>query len=128
MKILLPLAALCGCVIGCATSTKIVTGQTRPPIDADEVRLYTARPAGADEVAVITATAEGKNQGAVDAALSELRWQAGKLGANGIVIEGQSHSETAQRSPAGFYGGGLIVSPSWTTSKTIIGAKAIYVH
>lgn len=127
MKTFISYVLLATALCGCATSTKIVTGQTRPPIDAKEVRFYTAAPAGAAEIAVITATAEGKNQGAVDAALSQLRWQAGKLGANGIVIEGQSHSQTEQRSPAGFYGGGLIIAPSWTTSQTVIGARAIYV-
>lgn len=82
-------AALCGCT----TSSRIVTGQTRPPISADAVRVYSAMPPGSEPIATVSATADTALtwQRLSDRAVARLKAEAAKLGANGLVITGTAN-------------------------------------
>jgi hypothetical protein len=75
---------------GCATSSHKVIGQLRPPIPPDMVQVYATMPSNAEVVSLISADSfkgVDLNQ-ANDDALAKLKAQAGKLGANGVVIDG----------------------------------------
>jgi hypothetical protein len=74
---------------GCATGSAIVTGVTRPPIAVELVKLYSEPPAKFEVIAVVKASSSSgwTEQGSVDYAIAELRKQAAKLGANGVLLE-----------------------------------------
>ncbi|MBO9829805.1 hypothetical protein J7373_16250 [Xanthomonas sp. A2111] len=103
MKIrpLLPLALLLS-LAGCASSSKVMVGAARPPIDPALVQIYSAPPPGAVDIAQLEASSAAGfgTQGQTDAAVDRLKRDAAKLGANGVVLMGVG----AQRS-----GGGLSV-------------------
>lgn len=126
MKNLLVLI-LCAGLVGCATSSQIVTGTARPPIDFAQVNVYASMPAGAEEIGLINAESAGKNQAAVTSALKELRIRAGRLGANGVVIEGRGTSTSRTESSLGVIQNGLLIKPAWDSEKTVIQARAVFV-
>ncbi|MBO9880757.1 hypothetical protein [Xanthomonas sp. D-109] len=103
MKIrpLLPLALLLS-LAGCASSSKVMVGAARPPIDPALVQIYSAPPPGAVDIAQLEASSAAGfgTQGQTDAAVDRLKRDAAKLGANGVVLMGVG----SQRS-----GGGLSV-------------------
>ncbi|MBB6368826.1 hypothetical protein FHR56_004007 [Xanthomonas sacchari] len=103
MKIrpLLPLALLLA-LSGCASSSKVMVGAARPPIDPALVQIYSAPPPGAIDIAQLEASSAAGfgTQGQTDAAVDRLKRDAAKLGANGVVLMGVG----SQRS-----GGGLSV-------------------
>jgi hypothetical protein len=73
----------------CATGSAIVTGTKRPPLDPSQVKLYAEPPAKYEAIGVVSA-ASGAGftaQGSEDYAVHELKNQAAKLGANGILLE-----------------------------------------
>ena len=78
-------------IIGCAASSHIVVGQTRPAISPTEVKLYSKSPEKYDEIAVIDASSKNSwavtDQGKVDIAIERLKEEAASLGANGILIQ-----------------------------------------
>jgi len=75
---------------GCASSTKVMLGPTRPPVDPALVQVYSTPPSGAVEIAQVESTSAVGfgTQGQTDAALRRLKEEAAKLGANGIVVMG----------------------------------------
>lgn len=80
----LPLLALAGC----ASSTSVVTGNRHPAVPAAEVRIYSDAPANSETIGIVRAHSViglGE-QGHLNAALAELRAEAGRLGANGVVL------------------------------------------
>jgi hypothetical protein len=94
---------LCLFFAGCAaTTTHVMTGEARPPTDPASVRLYFSPPAHYKEIATITADSKGQlhvtAQGRVDGALKQLKEEAAKLGANGILLS--SAGESAGGSPS----------------------------
>jgi uncharacterized protein YbjQ (UPF0145 family) len=85
------LAFACLLVSGCRTS-HIIVGQTRPPTNPDDVKIYRQPPKKFEEIAIIESDSVGKvgfsAQGHMDAALSRMRERAAKLGANGVILAG----------------------------------------
>ena len=75
---------------GCASSSKVMIGQARAPIDPAQVRVYSTPPSGAVEIAQIESTSGAGfgTQGQTDAAVNRLKQEAAKLGANGVVLMG----------------------------------------
>lgn len=73
---------------GCASSTSVVTGSRRPAVPASEVRIYSDAPAHSETIGLVQAHSiiGLGNQGHLEATLKELRTEAGRLGANGIVL------------------------------------------
>ena len=82
MKITLWGLILAVCVLtGCATGSHVVTGTARPITDAAGVKVYATMPDKAETIGVVNS-----NSGSNSRAVEELKNQAGRLGANGVVI------------------------------------------
>jgi hypothetical protein len=83
----------------CASTSKVMLGQARAPVDPASVQIYTTPPAGSVEIAQLeSSSAVGfGTQGQTDAAVARLKREAAALGANGVVLMGVG----AGRSPVG---------------------------
>jgi len=113
---------------GCATGSAIITGQKRPAIHPDAVRLYSSPPAKKyEEIGLVSANSywswAWNEQAKMDTATREIRLKAAELGANGIILKGLG-SEAI--SAAGMHLGGGLYGGSINNMKTIDGI-AIYV-
>lgn len=91
MKRIIAAVVSLGLLVGCAASSHIITGKTRPPIDPSQVRLYDHPPAKFEEIAIIEASSRGSwaitDQGKIDVVIARLKAEAAKLGANGVLLE-----------------------------------------
>lgn len=95
------LLALCGLIAGlaaCATDSVVVTGAARPPISPADVKIYWRPPAVFEEIAILNTSKNSAfttgGQKTVDKVIAGLKSQAAKLGANGVILEGFSESQT----------------------------------
>jgi uncharacterized protein YbjQ (UPF0145 family) len=95
---LLRLSGLIALLAGCATDSVVVTGTARPPISPADVKIYSRPPAAFEEIAILDASKNSAfttgGQKAVDKVVAELKEQAAKLGANGVILEGFSDRQT----------------------------------
>lgn len=102
LRLLLAATAL-AMLAACATSHQL-TGTPRPPIDPAQVRIYYGPPPGGYEEIALLQTSSGAftygEQNKTDAVLDNLRAEAAKLGANGILFQGTAD---------GYGGGGVSV-------------------
>lgn len=74
-------------LFGCATGSHIITGTARPAISSSDVQLYGSPPANYEIIGTVNSFyGIGVGQGATDACVSELKNQAAKIGANGILL------------------------------------------
>jgi len=75
---------------GCASTSRVMLGQARAPVDPASVQVYSTPPAGSVEIAQLeSSSAVGfGTQGQTDAALARLKREAAALGANGVVLMG----------------------------------------
>lgn len=72
---------------GCAIGSHIITGTPRAAVPAKTVKLYTVLPEKFEIIGTVNAFYDkGAGQPATDACVAELRRQAGKIGANGLVF------------------------------------------
>ena len=99
MRIVRPLLLLllALALAGCSTS-HVLTGTPRPPIDPSQVRIYYGPPPGGyEEIARLDvgsgAFTYGK-QNKANAVLRNLRREAARLGANGVLLQGTAHGPT----------------------------------
>lgn len=120
-------------VAGCASSSKVMLGQARAPIDPSQVQVYRTPPAGAQEIAQLESTSAVGfgTQGQTDAAVARLKREAAALGANGVVLlgVGSNGSPVGMSVGAGSYGrhsGGGLSMGIPTTQRQAAGV-AIYV-
>lgn len=129
-------AALLGLALlsaGCASTSKVMLGQARAPVDPATVQIYSTPPAGSQEIAQLeSASAVGfGTQGQTDAAVMRLKREAAALGANGVILMGvgSSGSPVGMSVGAGSYrshvGGGVGIGIP-TTQKRAAGV-AIWV-
>ena len=109
---------------GCASGSSIVVGEVREPIEPSQVKLYLEIPETYEIIGIVTASSDAgwTEQGSVDYAVEELKNQAAKLGANGVLIESTG---TQNSTVIGGYGTGYIYAVP-VTAKSVTG-KAIYV-
>jgi len=109
---------------GCASGSALVTGTARAPIDPKVVKIYTTPPNHFEEIAIVKATSGGgwTQQGKVDYAAAELKKQAAKLGANGVLLTSTSTQSGVIGVPA--VGGGTMAA---STEKEVLEGRAIYV-
>lgn len=111
-------------VAACATGSSIVVGQVREPIDPSQVKLYLEAPKTYEGIGIVNASSNAgwTEQGSVDYAIEELKKQAAKLGANGVLI-----ASTGERTSTviGGHGTGYLYAIP-VTAKTVSG-KAIFV-
>jgi hypothetical protein len=96
---LLALSVVAWFLAACASpNTVIVTGNSRPPISPADVKIYSQPPPVFEEVAMLDASSSHMfttgGQATVDKVIADLKAQAAKLGANGVVLEGFSDSQT----------------------------------
>ena len=108
----------------CATGSSIIVGETREPIDPGQVRLYLEAPEAYDVIGMVTASSGSgwTEQGSVDYAVEELKRQAARLGANGVLIES---FDTQTSTVVGGYGTSFYYAVP-VSAKSVTG-KAIYV-
>ena len=108
----------------CASGSAIVTGMTRPPIDPSQVKLYLEAPTNYEVIGIVKASSDSgwSEQGSQDYAIDEIKKQAAKLGANGVILATTGEKTTTA---IGGYSSGVFFAGS-STAQTISG-KAIYV-
>ena len=102
-------------LFSCASGSALVTGSPRSATKPDKVIVYSEPPANYEVIGIVSATSDAglTQQGSLNYALEELKKQAAKIGANGIIIENIYSSNN-----------GIWVNE---TSQNISG-KAIYVY
>ena len=92
------LAGLAAALAACATDSVVVVGSQRAAILPAEVKIYSRPPPQFEEIAVLNASSSSMfttgGQKTVDKVIAGLKDQAAKLGANGIILEGFSDSQT----------------------------------
>jgi hypothetical protein len=86
-------------VPGCGSSDSFVmTGTARPPISPADVKIYSQPPPEFVEIALLNASSKSVfspgGQQTVDKVIAELKEQAAKLGANGVILAGFSDRQT----------------------------------
>jgi hypothetical protein len=118
------LALLAPIIASCASGSAIVTGNVRPAIPAHQVRIYLEPPAAFEVIALVSASSDAgwTAQGSVDYAVAELKSQAARLGANGVLLVFSGDRTTSVLSTLP---GGTIYSIP-VTAKTLQG-KAIFI-
>jgi hypothetical protein len=83
----------------CTTpNTVVMVGASHPPIAPADVKIYSQPPPTFEEIAVLNASSSSMfttgGQKTIDKVISGLKEQAAKLGANGVILEGFSDSQT----------------------------------
>jgi len=114
-------------VIGaCASGSAIVTGSKRAPIASEQVRVYLEAPADFEVIGLVSASSDAgwTEQGSVDYAIEELKKQAAKLGANGVVLVSSGDKVTTVISRSRYGSGSVYAIP--VSAKTVQG-RAIFV-
>jgi hypothetical protein len=84
-------------IAACATSLVTLTGVARAPVSPDQVRVYTTAPASFEEVALLRASRKSVGAGgeaAIEKVIDEMKLQAAKLGANGLLLEDFSDAQS----------------------------------
>lgn len=114
------LPTLFGCASTNANGTYLITGTQREAISADSVTIYAVFPEHYEVIGIVTASSESgwTEQDSLNYAVAELKNQAAKIGANGIVIENMEKTNA----------GGVIISGVYVpVSAQKVSGKAIYV-
>jgi Rad3-related DNA helicase len=72
----------------CASGSAIVTGVKRPALDFSQVRLYLEAPEQYETIGIVKASSDAgiTEQASQDYAVEELKKQAAKIGANGVIL------------------------------------------
>ena len=123
MKHLL-LAILALALTACASGSSVVTGVTRAPLTADQVRIYSEAPAHYEVIGIVSATSitGWTQQQDTDQAIAELKRRAAALGANGILLEHVGRADSVVGS-----GAGGVFTAATTSSSAGVQGRAIYV-
>lgn len=117
-------------VSACTTGSYIVTGTKRPAIPIEDVKIYQKYPTTYETIGMVKSQSEVliSQQDAVDRAVTELKKQAAKIGANGIIIKSQG--EKSEGSVGTYvpnsYGGGVFIGGGDTYQT--LSAEAIFVQ
>ena len=125
-------------LVACATTSHVITGKTRTPIDPSQVKVYSTAPPNYEEIAVIDATSRSSfsfgDQEKMDAVIERLKKEAASLGANGVLLQSTGSEYgggvgTGVGTGVGVGGGGLSIGTGiFTASDNKTGrGLAIYV-
>lgn len=78
---------------GCATGSHVITGNARPIISPDAVKVYAAMPENAEIIGILACSdpARYKQQG-MNSTLKRMKIEAANIGANGVVITSQENN------------------------------------
>jgi hypothetical protein len=78
-------------VAGCSTSSHVLIGTPRAPIEPASVHIYTVPPPKYEQIATLDATSQGSlaltSQQNMDKAIERLKREAARLGANGVLLQ-----------------------------------------
>jgi hypothetical protein len=111
-------------LIGCATGSIIISGNTRTAIDPSEVKIYLEPPTQYETIGIVEASSdvELSRQVAQDRVINKLKSKSAKVGANGLLLvaTGSQSSGTA-----GYISNGIFFAS--TIDKITAQGKAIYV-
>tara|TARA_R110002167_G_scaffold340041_2_gene547920 strand:- start:2715 stop:3107 length:393 start_codon:yes stop_codon:yes gene_type:complete len=111
-------------VTACASGSYIITGKVRAPINFKLVQLYIDAPENYETIGLVKSSSDAgwTEQGSQDYAVQELKKQAAKIGANGVLLitTGENTSAFISTNP----NGGSYAIP--VSAQTLTG-KAIYV-
>jgi hypothetical protein len=121
------LAALTACAAAaCATSSHVLIGTARPPIEPASVRVYYRPPPKYEEIATVSASSQGSlaltSQQNTDKAIERMKAEAAKVGANGILL--QSMQDT-HGSTVGVGGGSTSYGPGSAVGVGVGGSFAL---
>ena len=115
---------------GCASGTTLVTGVKREAISFEQVKIYHTPPANYEVIAIVKASSEmgWTDQESLDMAVEEIKKQAAKVGANGIILEkmGKESSGSYGNFFSNGYGGGFFVGGE--DYSQVVSGTAIYVN
>jgi len=93
---------------GCASTSRVMLGPTYPPLAPDQVRVYYQPPPRYREVALLE-TDSGSftygEQNKMNSVLMQLRTEAAKLGANGVLFQGAQNGYGGSGVGVGIGGG-----------------------
>lgn len=86
IKLVMALLVL-ACISGCTSGSAIVIGQARSPIDPAAVTVFAEPPSHYEVIGIVEANShiEFSDEAAEERAFAELRKQAAKIGANGVI-------------------------------------------
>ena len=117
---LLSIAILFIVLLGCSTGSAIITGNVRPAIDPNEVKIFLEPPSQYETIGIVEASSdvEFSSQKAQDRVINELKKQAAKIGANGIIL-----LNTGNTSSGGAFVGYVYIASDTKTAR----GQAIYV-
>lgn len=118
--ILFAVFGIAGCV---SPSSTVIVGTPRPAITVEQVKLYLRPPKKFEEIAVIESSSlystAVTQQGKMDAVINNLKLEAAKIGANGVLLQSTGDqsagalttgSGTATRVGNTAFGSGLAIS------------------
>ena len=95
-------------VLSCATATGsvIITGQVRPAISPTDVRIFLDHPSQFETIGLVEASAELSSsvQRTQDLIIDELKKQAARIGANGVILR-----NIGNRSGGGVFVSGVFI-------------------
>jgi hypothetical protein len=99
MRLLSIFIVVC-CLLGaCASSGPVMLGPARPAIAPDQVKIYWSPPANFEPIADLNASSHSVftpgGQQVMDKVIAQLKVEAAKLGANGLMLEGFSDAQSA---------------------------------
>ena len=112
-------------VSACASGSAIVTGNVRPAVAPESVKLFMDQPSRYEVIGLVEASSHSgwTAQGSQDYAIAELKKQAAKLGANGVLLDATGDQTSMM---FGGYGTGMLWAMP-VKAKTVKG-KAILVY
>jgi hypothetical protein len=112
-------------ITACASGSAIVTGTTKTPVAANQVTVYLEPPSEYEVIGIVNASSDAgwTQQGAMDYAVEELKKQAGKLGANGVLL-----MSAGERITGIVVGPGKNYSYSMPVTEMTVQAQAIFVN
>src|SRR5512137_2003001 len=106
---------------GCASSSHVIVGETRPAISPDQVKIYWRPPTKYQDIAILESSSKNSfaatDQGKTNKAIERLKEEAAKLGANGVLLHG-----------TGDQYGGTVNTGSATTGGTYSGVGVPVMH
>lgn len=112
-------------LVACTSAgSAIVTGKARPPVPKELVQIYLEPPADYEVIGLVESIGYVgmTDQSRMNRAIEELKERAGKIGANGVLLEATGNAAGAT---VGTINNGLLVAAS-ARHKTASG-KAIWV-
>ncbi len=115
-------------LFGCASGTALLSSPAREPIDVAQVKLYTESPESYEVIGVVKAFSEaGINKEQTQKyAEKELKKQAAKIGANGVILGAVDEEQVSYSIPSRGLSGNIETSSGSKTAIAVSG-KAIYV-